>query len=33
LWLKVHTPFGRFANLSTLELQEEPTQAASSTQA
>jgi hypothetical protein len=23
LWLKVHTPFGRFANLSTLELEEE----------
>jgi hypothetical protein len=32
LWLKVRTPFGRFANLSTLELQEEPTQAAESIQ-
>jgi hypothetical protein len=29
LWLKVQTPFGRFANLSTLELQEEPVQAES----
>ena len=29
-WLKVHTPFGRLANLSTLELQNEPAQAAES---
>ncbi|MGA3086981.1 MAG: sulfotransferase [Terriglobales bacterium] len=28
LWLKVRTPFGRLANLSTLELQEESAQAA-----
>ena len=30
LWLKVRTPFGRFANVATPELQEEPGQAAES---
>jgi len=30
LWLKLHTPVGRFANLSALELEEEPAQVAES---
>lgn len=30
LWLKLHTPVGRFANLSALELEEEPVQVAES---
>jgi len=28
LWLKVNTPLGRFANLSALELEDSPAQAA-----
>jgi len=28
LWLKLHTPLGRFANLSALELEDSPAQAA-----
>jgi hypothetical protein len=30
LWLKLHTPVGRFANMSALELEEEPVQVAES---
>ena len=30
LWLKLHTPLGRFARLSALELEEEPLQTAES---
>src|ERR1700721_1834294 len=30
LWLKLHTPVGRFANMSALELEEEPAQLAAS---
>ncbi|MGA7573948.1 MAG: sulfotransferase [Terriglobales bacterium] len=30
LWLKLHTPVGRFANMSALELEEEPAQMAAS---
>jgi hypothetical protein len=32
LWLKVHTPFGKFADLSLLELQDEPAHVAESLQ-
>jgi hypothetical protein len=30
LWLKLHTPVGRLANMSALELEEEPVQVAAS---